>query len=110
MQEKVREHVRIASELEKMILNESDFELLAPRTMNVVCFRYRPSGYDAEQLNKLNEILNHRLNDTGKIYLTHTSLNGRYTLRMVIAQTNVTMEHVRKAWSLILENARSVSI
>ncbi|HOW40483.1 MAG TPA: pyridoxal-dependent decarboxylase [Bacteroidales bacterium] len=110
LQEKVREHVRIASELEKMILHESDFELPAPRTMNVVCFRYRPSGYDAEQLNKLNEILNHRLNDTGRIYLTHTSLNGRYTLRMVIAQTNVTMEHVRKAWSLILENARSVSI
>jgi aromatic-L-amino-acid decarboxylase len=109
LQDKIREHIRIAAELEKMILSENDFEILAPRIINVVCFRYKPSGSDEDSLNKLNEQLNHRLNDTGKIYLTHTSLNGRYTLRMVTAQTNVTIEHVTKAWSLILNTARSLN-
>ena len=57
---------------------------------------------------RLNEKLNHMLNDSGKIYLTHTVLNGKYTLRMVTAQTNVTLEHVEKAWDLIKETARSL--
>jgi aromatic-L-amino-acid decarboxylase len=74
----------------------------------VVCFRYTPAGYDEKQLNLLNEKLNHLLNDSGKLYLSHTVLDGKYTLRMVTAQTNVTMEHVERAWSAIKETARSL--
>lgn len=105
LQEKVRYHIEIASKLSEMISTEPDFEILAPVVISVVCFRFKPQGMDEEQLNKLNEQLNHLLNDTGKIYLTHTVLNGRYTLRMVTAQTNVTLEHVEKAWELIKSTA-----
>ena len=110
LQAKVREHIRIAAELKQMIAREPDFELLAPVVLTVVCFRYAPSEMNEDQINRLNEILNHKLNDSGKIYLTHTMLGGKYTLRMVTAQTEVTYEHVRKAWMLILETARSIKI
>jgi aromatic-L-amino-acid decarboxylase len=108
LQEKVRYHIHIASELKKMISEESDFEILAPVIISVVCFRYRPRGYSEEEINALNEKLNHQLNDTGKLYLSHTVLNGRYTLRMVTAQTNVRMEHVERAWNLIRSMARKL--
>lgn len=108
LQEKVRYHIEIASRLTAMIGKEPDFEMLAPTVISVVCFRYKPEGRDEAQMNALNEKLNHQLNDSGKIYLTHTSLNGRYTLRMVTAQTNVTMEHVEKAWELIMKTARGL--
>jgi len=91
-----------------MISEESDFEILAPVIISVVCFRYNPAGYSEEQINGLNEKLNHQLNDTGKLYLSHTVLNGKYTLRMVTAQTNVTLDHVRKAWFLIKDTARGL--
>jgi aromatic-L-amino-acid decarboxylase len=108
LQEKVRYHIEIASKLSDRISGEPDFEILAPVVISVVCFRFRPQGIDEEQVNKLNEKLNHLLNDSGKIYLTHTVLNGKYTLRMVTAQTNVTLEHVEKAWELIKSTARSL--
>jgi aromatic-L-amino-acid decarboxylase len=108
LQEKVRYHIHIASELKKMISEESDFEILAPVIISVVCFRYRPQGYSEEEINNLNEKLNHQLNDTGKLYLSHTVLNGRYTLRMVTAQTNVRLEHVERAWKLIRAMARKL--
>jgi aromatic-L-amino-acid decarboxylase len=108
--DKVREHIGIAYRLSEMITEEHDFEILAPVILSVVCFRYNPSGYSESQKNKINEKLNHTLNDSGKIYLTHTVLNGKYTLRMVTAQTNVTPVHVEKAWLLILETARSIQI
>jgi aromatic-L-amino-acid decarboxylase len=108
LKSRVREHIRIASELKQMIEQEHDFEILAPAVLSVVCFRYCPAGIDEDQLNRLNETLNHKLNDSGSIYLTHTVLRGKYTLRMVTAQTNVSFEHVRKAWRLIVETARSI--
>jgi aromatic-L-amino-acid decarboxylase len=108
LQEKVRDHINIAHSLEQWISKENDFEILAPVVICVVCFRFAPAGYNEEQLNKLNEKLNHTLNDTGKLYLSHTVLNGRYTLRMVTAQTNVTITHVEKAWNLIKDTARNM--
>ena len=93
-----------------MISDETDFEILAPVVISVVCFRYCPDGYSEEQLNKLNEKLNHLLNDSGEMYLSHTVLEGKYTLRMVTAQTNVTIEHVEKAWLSIKSAARGLII
>ena len=109
LREKVRYHIDIASRLSRMISEEPDFELLAPVVISVVCFRFRPGGFSEEKLNALNEKLNHTLNDSGKIYLTHTVLRGKYTLRMVTAQTNVTLGHVEKAWELIKKTARELA-
>jgi aromatic-L-amino-acid decarboxylase len=109
LQNKVRSHIEFASYLSKLISKENDFEILAPVIISVVCFRYHPAGLSEDRLNILNEKLNHLLNDSGKIYLSHTVLNGKYTLRMVTAQTNVTPEHVEKAWELILATARGLN-
>jgi aromatic-L-amino-acid decarboxylase len=106
---KVRYHIEIAARLSEMISKEDDFEILAPVIISVVCFRFHPPGLKEEQLNVLNEKLNHQLNDSGKIYLSHTVLNGKYTLRMVTAQTNVTLDHVKNAWDLILTTARGLN-
>lgn len=108
LQEIVMSHVRIAAGLRTAIENEADFELMAPGSLPVVCFRYNPGGLDNDKLNSLNQTLNHSLNDSGKMYLTHTSLSGRYTLRMVTAQTNVTESHVMRAWEQIKSTARSL--
>jgi aromatic-L-amino-acid decarboxylase len=109
LREKVRYHIEIAAKLSEMISKEADFEILAPVIISVVCFRYHPEGLTEDQLNTINEKINHQLNDSGKIYLSHTVLNGKYTLRMVTAQTNVTLDHINNAWELILKSARSLN-
>jgi aromatic-L-amino-acid decarboxylase len=110
LREKIRFHISLASRLAENISAEPDFELLAPVSLNVVCFRYHPSGIAEDKINNANEMLNHILNDTGRIYLTHTTLKGKYTLRMVTGQTNVTLDHVEKAWDLIRDKAREIKI
>ena len=110
LQDKVRNHIMFARNLAELISVETDFEILAPFPLSVVCFRFIPKGYSSDQINLLNEKLNHALNDSGKLYLSHTVLNGRYTLRMVTSQTNVTMDHVLKAWEQIKITARSITL
>lgn len=107
LQEKIRHHIAMAQALAEQMKQSPDFELLAPVPVNLICFRYHPAAVDdPEELNRLNAGLLEKLNNTGSLFLTHTTLNGVFTLRLVIGQTEVTEEHVRNAWSIIQEVAR----
>lgn len=105
IRQRVWEHISMARELAAKIEAHPDFELLAPLNFNLICFRYCPQGHTEAELNRINEHLIHRLNNSGEVYLTHTKINGRYTLRMVIGQTYVQQRHIDKAWKLIRELA-----
>ncbi|MFO7756020.1 MAG: pyridoxal-dependent decarboxylase [Bacteroidales bacterium] len=105
---KVRNHINYAAWLAGRVKEHADFELTAPHRLNTVCFRFKPGDAGEETLNILNEKLNHKLNDTGKIYLTHTKIDGKYSLRMVTSQTNVKLDNVKRAWSLITATAASL--
>ncbi|MCD4678525.1 MAG: hypothetical protein K8S18_21435, partial [Desulfobacula sp.] len=102
LKEKIRFHISLAKEMEKKIIESENFEMVTPRTLNLLCFHYKPKDINnIDDLNRLNEDLLQKINASGKAFLTHTKLNGIYTLRMVIGQTNVTKDHVQKAWELI---------
>ncbi|MBN2175342.1 MAG: aminotransferase class I/II-fold pyridoxal phosphate-dependent enzyme [Bacteroidales bacterium] len=102
LKKKIAYHIELAKNFESKIIESVYFEMLAPRTLNLVCFRFKlPHIQDETILNQINEKLLNAINSTGKIYLTHTKLNEKYTLRMVIGQTNVAEKHVEQAWEII---------
>lgn len=96
----VREHVRLTQRVVARIEASDRFELVAPVPLNLLCFRIR-GGDDAA-----NRELLERVNATGKIYLSHCVLDGRYTLRFCIGQMNTTEAHVDAAWDLIEKTVR----
>jgi aromatic-L-amino-acid decarboxylase len=98
LQHHVRQHVSLAQEFACWIKADARFELAAPVPLNLVCFRLR-SG-DAANLSLMD-----RLNRSGDLYLTHTKLNGKMTLRFSIGQTNTQARHVERAWKRIQEEA-----
>ncbi|MBK6346665.1 MAG: aminotransferase class V-fold PLP-dependent enzyme [Bacteroidales bacterium] len=106
IREKIRKHLDLAQWLAGEINQSQEFELLAPVPFSLVCFRFCPRHiHDESMLDNINEKLLLQLNASGQIYITHTRLNGKYTLRMVTAQTNVEHRHIEKAWRLINETA-----
>lgn len=94
----IRRHVALARELARWISASTDFELAVQPPLNLVCFRHRRG--DA-----LNRELLERLNQSGRLYLTPTTLQGRYTLRLCIGQTHTELRHVERAWHAIVETA-----
>jgi len=98
----IREHVRLAQEFATWVQQDARFELAAPVPLNLVCFRLK-SGDDQNQ--RLMDVLNR----SGDLYLTHTRLDDKLTLRMSIGQTNTTARHVEKAWKRIQEEAARIS-
>lgn len=111
LQEKIRTHLELAREFESWVREDSRFELMAPRTINLVCFRYHPSerAYDEAELEQINKTLMDRINRSGEMFFTHTKLKGKFALRICIAQTNTTMEHVQKAWDRITREVKALT-
>src|SRR5262245_58812829 len=79
LQAMVRRHVRLAQEFLGWVKADDRFEVMAPAALNLICFRLR--GEDSA-----NERLLTALNASGKLYLSHTKLNGKYALRLCVGQ------------------------
>jgi len=108
LQHHIREHVRLAQEFANWVWKDDRFELAAPVPLNLVCFR-RKGGDAANQKDvnqkDVNEKIMDRLNRSGDLFLTHTKLNGKLTLRLCVGQTNTKKRHVQNAWKRIQEEA-----
>ncbi len=107
---RLAEHIRLAQRFAGWVDAHPDFERLAPAPFSVVCFRAKPAGRvmtDA-QLNDLNERLMKLVNDSGEVFISHTALHGRVTLRVAIGNLRTTEAHVRRAWELLQEKVKEV--
>lgn len=106
---KFREHIGLTQYFVQQLATTGKFELLAPVPLNLVCFWYKPKGEDSlETLNFLNKSLEQNINATGKAYISHTKLHGKYTLRVCIGQTNVEKKHVDGFLKLLTEEVANL--
>jgi aromatic-L-amino-acid/L-tryptophan decarboxylase len=101
LREKIASHMAMAQWFREQVDHEEGFEVLAPVPLNTVCFRKVDVNKSLAESNEQNEALMQAVNKTGEVFLTHVKLNGIFTLRMVIGQTDVEQRHVEKAWQLI---------
>ncbi len=100
LQYHIRQHVRLAQDFAAWVHRDSRFEVAAPVPLNLVCFRLK-SGDAA------NQGLMDRLNRSGDLFLTHTKLHDKLTLRLCVGQTNTRERHVKRAWERIQQEAGS---
>jgi len=110
LREHLRAHIALAEDFRGWIETSPDFELLAPVPFSVVCFRHRPrglpeNGETESYLNRLNERLLESVNEAGEVFLSHTELNGKFTLRLAVGNLRTTQAYVRLAWELLQEHA-----
>ncbi|HYI00139.1 pyridoxal phosphate-dependent decarboxylase family protein [Hyalangium sp.] len=118
----IRNHIAMAGELAARIQAEPDFELLAPRSFSTLCLRARPrdlepllrqgppeeKGKVEAYLNELNEATLEAVNATGRVLLSQTKLNGRFTLRISIGNMRTTEAYAQEAWELVRKHAQSL--
>ncbi len=105
-----RNHIQWVQQMAEEMKKNREFEILAPVLLNMICFRYNPGKEDDPgKLNMLNKKLLDTLNQTGRLFMTHTVIRGNYAIRFVAGQTFMKERHVLDAWQLIRETARQLS-
>ncbi|MGH7720785.1 MAG: pyridoxal phosphate-dependent decarboxylase family protein [Gemmatimonadaceae bacterium] len=103
---RLREHMRLARLFAEWVAADPGFELAAPVSFGVVCFRAVQGGAATpEDEDALNERLLTALNDTGEMFLSHTRLGGRYVMRLAIGNIRTTEAEVRRVWERLREKA-----
>ncbi len=107
LREMIAAHIAWAGELAGWIDAAPDWERLAPVPFGLVCFRHVPPHLagDEAALAEHNAALLARVNDRGEVFLTHTMLGSRYTIRMAIGAFRTAPHHVARAWDLLQEMA-----
>ena len=98
----VRRSVALADWFATQVEASDDFELAAPVSVGLVCFRHRAGG-------AFNQALMDRLNGSGRLYLTHTRLDDRLVLRLAVGGPATRREHVEAAWARIVGTAGEIS-
>jgi len=99
---RLAEHIRLARVFAGWVDGSNDFERTAPVPFSVVCFR-------ARETDEFNAALLERLNASGEVFLSHTKLGGRYTLRLAVGNLHTTERHVARAWELIQQLAAGLT-
>jgi len=107
IQEMVRKHIELAQSFKDKVEGSPSFELMAPVPLSLVCFRLNDGSSEGE-LNRMNRRLLEAVNQTGKLHMTHTTLKGKYVIRLCVASRTTEKKDVERAWELIDEKAREI--
>jgi len=108
LSEILRKHIGMAGEFVRLIESANNFEVMAPVPFSTVCFRYVKSGRDDSTLNMLNQKLLELINSSGRIFLSHTVLNGKFVIRIVFSGIKMEIQHVNTAFNIITEQVKKL--
>lgn len=93
---------RLAEYAEAILRARPDFEILCPRQLSIVCFRYRPAAATSdESLDQLNLDLVERLRATGRAIISSTRLHGHVALRFCFINPRTTSADVDEVVGLL---------
>jgi aromatic-L-amino-acid/L-tryptophan decarboxylase len=99
---RIREHMRLAQLFARWVDEAPAFERLAPTPFSTICFRAHPLGVDDEsKLDALNEGIMNTINEQGRFFLSHTKLNGIYTIRVAIGNLRTTQSDIEDLWDML---------
>ena len=102
---RIRRHCELARELADWVRGEEDWRVEAPVPFSVVCLRYVPPGTTDDEADLANERIMRAVNASGKVYLSHTRLRGRYVIRVAIGNLRTERRHLEDAWQLLRDAA-----
>jgi aromatic-L-amino-acid decarboxylase len=115
---RLRQHIEQAAAFAGWIDDDADWQRLAPAPFSTVCFRYRPralAGREGEpdvasRLDDINARILDGVNATGEIFLNHTRLRDRFTIRVALGQLRTEDRHVARAWELLRREAARLNV
>jgi aromatic-L-amino-acid decarboxylase len=108
LRRRIRHHIELAQELADAVDADPDWERLAPTPFSTVSLRWRPAHLDEAALDEANAAIMDAVNRSGEVFLSHTRLDGRFTIRVAIGNLRTERRHVDRAWELLRAAVRSV--
>lgn len=94
MRQRVRRHRDFAARLAEIVTADERLELLAPPTLSICCFRYRPREPDEEAVDRINTEIARRLRAETPYTPSTTRVAGRLAIRPCYINPRATLHEV----------------
>lgn len=115
LRRRLRRHLELAEAFAAWVDADADWERLAPVPFSTICFRWRPgelNGREAEPavaaiLDEANAAILDAVNDSGVVFLSHTRLDGRFTIRVSVGNLRTEERHLEACWALLRDAAQT---
>jgi aromatic-L-amino-acid/L-tryptophan decarboxylase len=103
LRRRIERHLELAEWFAGQVDADPDWERLAPVPFSTICFRWRPAGWTGtdEALDEANAAIMDAVNRTGEVFLSHTRLAGRFTIRVAVGNLRTEARHVERTWALL---------
>jgi aromatic-L-amino-acid decarboxylase len=110
LRRRIRHHLELTARFTEALDATPDWERLAPVLFSTVCFRYRPARLsdDEAALDAANVAIMDGVNRSGEVFLSHTRLGGRFTIRLAVGNLRTEARHIDRAWELLQAAAAEV--
>ena len=112
LRRRLRRHLELAQEFASWIDDAPGWERLAPVPFSTVCFRHVPAApaglADEAAVDDHNAAIMEAVNHSGEVFLSHTRLHGRFTIRLAIGNLRTERRNVERAWELLQQAAKEV--
>ncbi len=113
LRRRIAHHLELAERMASWIDSDPDFERMAPTPFSTICLRYRPSALAgrendpavAERIDDLNVGLMDAVNQTGRAFLSHTRLRGRFVIRVAISNLRTVDADIEEVWEILRHEA-----
>jgi aromatic-L-amino-acid decarboxylase len=113
LRRRIANHIELAHEFRGWIDGDADWQRLAPVPFSTVCFRSRPQRLASREdqpavradLDARNVAILEAVNTSGEVFLSHTRLADRFTIRLAIGNLRTERRHVARAWELLRREA-----
>lgn len=98
---RIAEHCRLAELFAGWVSAHPEFELVAEPSLSVVCFRARPRGVADRDLDGLNQEVLRKVNDSGRVFLSHTKVRDHLALRIAVGNLGTGEDRLREGFELL---------
>jgi aromatic-L-amino-acid decarboxylase len=97
LRQHIRRSIKLAQHAHQLLKEDGRFEMFVPTRMGLVCFYLKKGGRQA------NEELLKRVNDSGKIFLIHSVVDGQHFLRLSVGGLEIEESNVQFAIQVLQE-------
>ncbi|CAD6205092.1 unnamed protein product [Miscanthus lutarioriparius] len=104
----IRRHVTAAKWFERTMAADERFEVVVARKFSLVCFRLRARFVGDDTVDELNRELLAAMNASGRAFMTHFVVDGKFVIRLAVGGAMTEMRHVVDVWDLLQASADHV--
>lgn len=101
-------NVQCAEYLGALVDEHQQLELVVPPQLSILCFRYRPAGFDEASIDRINSDIRDQIEREGDYLMSASQVNGRPVLRVCIINHATRAEHVEGLLASVLRIGESM--